>query len=158
MTLHPLKITALCLAVMATLAVAAEPPANDPIVFCVTLSDAEESHAVTSPGIGRGSFSLQRSDLTLSWTIDFKGLSGPIVEANLHGPQRPGANAQAVFALADKPDPASPITGSTRLTEGQLKYLLNSRMYANFTTAKHPAGEIRGQLQRVRPGVTCPTF
>jgi hypothetical protein len=42
------------------------------------------------------------------------------------------------------------------LADGQLKYLLNSRMYVNITTGKYRDGEIRGQLQRMRPGVPCP--
>ncbi|MBM3513406.1 MAG: CHRD domain-containing protein [Alphaproteobacteria bacterium] len=153
-----LFLAALALTLSATAHAADAPASNDPIVLCVSLSDADQSHPVTSDGVGRGVFKLRRGDLTLDWEIAFKNLSGPIVEANIHGPQRPGANAQALFPLAEKAGAASPLKGSIVLTDGQLKYLLNSRMYANVTTARHPAGEIRGQLQRVRPGVICPTF
>lgn len=131
-------------------------PPNDPIVFCVNLSDEDQTSPVYSDGEGRGVLKLRRDDLTLSWDVSFTGLTGAAVAAQMHGPQRPGGNASALFPLSEKPAPTSPIKGSIVLDDARLKYLLNSRMYVNITTAKYPAGEIRGQVQRIRPGATCP--
>ncbi len=155
--LPPIAIVAVVIAVAAgsARADAASAPDN-PIRFCAALSDAEESVPTYSDGRGRGVFTLSRADLTFTWDVAFRGLSGPVVAANAHGPQRPGANASALFPLATASAPASPLKGSIVLSEGQLKYLLNARIYVNLTTAKYPAGEIRGQVQRVLPGTACP--
>lgn len=159
--LPPLAVVALLLATAAP-AADAPPAPEDPIRFCAALSDAEESVPTYSDGRGRGVFTLSRADLTFTWDVAFRGLSGPVVAANAHGPQRPGANASALFPLATGAAPASPLTsplkGSIVLSEGQLKYLLNARIYVNLTTAKYPAGEIRGQVQRVLPGTACPAL
>jgi hypothetical protein len=124
------------------------------IEFCANLSPDEESAPTYSSAVGLGRFTLRRSDLKLSWEISFKDLTGPAVAANIHGPQRPGANAQVLFPLVAGPI-RSPLKGSITLDDGQLEYLLTGRMYANFTTEKYPDGELRAQLQRLRPGVGC---
>jgi hypothetical protein len=125
------------------------------IPFCAKLSPDEESAPTESPAIGLGSFMLRRSDLQLSWEVKFANLSGAAVEAEIHAPQRPGANAPAIFSLASNRQISSPIKGALVLNDGQLQYLLDGRMYVNITTHKYPEGELRAQLLRQRPGTSC---
>jgi hypothetical protein len=137
-------------------AAAAERTAETGIIeFCANLSPDEQSAPTYSNGVGRADFVLQRSDLKFSWKITFSGLTSRPLEANLHAPQRIGSNTGVQFALA-KPPVKSPINGSLVLTGGQVEYLLTGRMYVNITTEKYKDGELRAQIQRIRPGDKCP--
>ena len=132
-------------------------PETGAIPFCVNLSPDEESAPTYGNAVGKGTFSLSRADLTFTWDIGFKDLTSRPLAANMHGPQRPGAIAGVVFALAPKGDAiASPLKGSLVLNDGQLEYLLTERLYVNITTQKYPEGELRGQLKRLHPGEACP--
>jgi hypothetical protein len=42
------------------------------------------------------------------------------------------------------------------LTDAQLEYLLAGRMYVNVRSRRYPAGELRGQIQRVPPPAGAP--
>lgn len=138
---------------------AADRPAETgTISFCANLSPDEESAPTYSDAVGLALFTLQRADLKFSWDITFKNLTTAPVAANMHGPQRPGANAGVVFALVKKGDPIkSPIKGALILDDGQLEYLLTERLYVNITTQKYAEGELRGQLERLLPGAACPS-
>lgn len=125
------------------------------ISFCANLSPDEESAPTYSPAAGIGHFTLRRSTLELSWEVSFRDLTSRLLSAQVHGPQRPGANAQALFPLAKQDSLVSPIRGSIVLDDGQLEYLLTGRMYVNFATEKYPDGELRAQIQRIRPGASC---
>jgi hypothetical protein len=37
------------------------------------------------------------------------------------------------------------------LTDAQVEYLVTGRFYVNIHTVKYPAGELRGQINRVPP-------
>jgi hypothetical protein len=143
-----------------TVCAAAAPPPEaseaGTISFCAALSPDEESAPTYSPATGLGRFTLRRSDLELRWEVVFQNLTSPLLSANVHGPQRPGANAQVLFPLAPPGALASPIRGSLILNDGQLEYLLTGRMYLNFSTRNYPEGELRAQIQRIRPGEVCP--
>src|SRR6185437_10083465 len=132
---------------------AAEPAAEaGTISFCVNLSPDEESAPTYGNAVGKGDFILSRSDLKFTWDIAFKDLTSKPIAANMHGPQRPGANAPAVFPLLQNGAAiTSPLKGSVVLNDGQLEYLLTERLYVNITTQKYPDGELRGQLKRLHP-------
>lgn len=142
-------------------ATAAEPAAKDvketgTISFCANLSPDEESAPTYSNAVGRADFVLQRADLKLTWKVTFKDLSGPATDVALYGPQRPGSNASKQWDLAEKNALKSPISGFKMLNDGQLEYLLTTRLYLNILTDKWPAGELRGQVVRIPPGEQCP--
>jgi hypothetical protein len=98
-----------------------------------------------SPGTGTAEASFDTATKTLSWTITFAGLTGPVIGAHFHGPAEPGKNAGIVLPFKN---PESPISGSSALTEGQTADLLAGKWYANIHTQAHPGGEIRGQMTR----------
>ena len=109
------------------------------IHFGATLAGAGAGH-------GELSAELETTEHTLAYRATYTGLSGPATAAHFHGPAAPGANGPPVVMVAD---PATPIGGSVRLTPAQQADLLAGRWYFNVHTQANPAGEIRGQVQRL---------
>jgi len=83
----------------------------------------------------------------MRWKASWSGLSGPITAVAFYGPAPSGKTAQptaiwpAPFGLTYE--------GRVTLTPRKANDLLASRWYVNISTAAHPEGEIRGQLQQV---------
>ncbi|MBL8631558.1 MAG: CHRD domain-containing protein [Rhodospirillaceae bacterium] len=121
-----------------------------PVKFYADLSAAEQAATTESDGVGRAEFTLDRATVSLSWTVTFKNLTSPATASHVHGPQRVGTNAGVQIDLAPN-GMGLPLKGSAVLTDAQLEYLLSGRMYVNVHTTKYPAGELRGQIQRVPP-------
>ena len=121
-----------------------------PIRFHALLSADEQSAPTTSPGVGCALFVLDRPTLELTWTITYSQLTSTATAAHVHGPQTPGGNAGVLFDLA--PDGmGNPLKGALVLNDGLLAYLLTGRVYVNLHTTQYPAGELRGQVMRLRP-------
>lgn len=140
--LHPVRASA---------QIAAPAPANlhlGPVRFYADLSAGEQTATVASAGSGRAEFSLDRQTLTFSWRVNVDKLTSRALGVSVNGPQRPGTNAGVQIDLAPR-GLATRLQGSAVLTEAQLDYLLAGRMYVNVRTARYPAGELRGQIQRV---------
>jgi hypothetical protein len=79
----------------------------------------------------------------LTWTVQYKDLTGPATAAHIHGPAAPGANAPVVIPATVTP---SPITGGATLTDAQAADLTAGLYYFNIHTAANPGGEMRGQM------------
>ncbi len=124
--------------------------AGPPVRFFADLSADEQAATTLSPGVGRADFSLDRATLRFSWRVTYSKLTSAAIGAGVHGPQRPGTNAGVQIDLAPR-SRNLPLTGSAVLTDAQLEYLLAGRMYVNIRTTRYPAGELRGQIQRVPP-------
>ncbi|MDG2243447.1 MAG: CHRD domain-containing protein [Rhodospirillaceae bacterium] len=121
-----------------------------PIKFRTALSADEQSAPTESPGSGLAEFVLDRPTQRLEWTVTYGKMTSNATGAHIHGPQTPGGNAGVLFDLA--PDGmSSPLTGSVVLNDGELEYLLTGRLYVNIHSTRYPAGELRGQVMRVRP-------
>jgi len=116
------------------------------INFKADLNGASEVPPVTGAGNGSATASLDTATKTLTWTVTYSGLSGPVTAGHIHGPAAPGANAGVLVPF--KPPLESPIKGSATLTDAQISDLEAGRMYINLHTAAHPPGELRGQLVR----------
>jgi hypothetical protein len=101
---------------------------------------------VTSSGKGAATASLDTASKTLTWDVDYSGLSGPVTAAHLHGPADPGANAPVVVPFNGSL--ATPIKGSATLTDAQIQQLEAGKWYVNIHTEANKPGEIRGQLVR----------
>ncbi len=130
------------------------PDENDtsgpPISFYADLSADEQSAVTESPGIGRAEFVLERSTLNLTWKVTFQDTTSPATGVHIHGPQTPGGEAGIVVDLA--PDGMTEIVeGSTVLSEGNMIYLVQDRLYVNLHTTRYPAGELRGHIKKQRP-------
>jgi hypothetical protein len=122
-----------------------------PVRFFADLTPDEQSTTTVSPGSGRAEFSLDRQTLKLSWTIRYSKLTSAAIGAAIHGPQRLGANAVVQIDLGGGSRPPPVLQGAAVLTDAQLEYLLAGRMYVNIRSQRYPAGELRGQIQRVPP-------
>lgn len=117
------------------------------VPFSATLAGASEVPPKTTAGAGTATASLDTATKTLTYDVQYSGLSGPATAAHLHGPAEAGANAGVVVPF---PTPASPIKGTATLTDAQVGDLMAGRWYANVHTAANPAGEIRGQMTRAK--------
>ncbi len=115
------------------------------IQFNATMAGAAEVPAKLSNGKGTATATLDTVTKALTYTVEYSNLSGPATAAHFHGPAEPTANAGVVVPF---PTPASPIKGSTTLSDAQMADLMAGRWYANVHTAANPGGEIRGQMER----------
>lgn len=109
-------------------------------------ADLAPGPGIASQGKGMATASLDTATKTLTWTVDYSGLSGPATAAHIHGPADPGANAGIVVPFTG--NVASPIKGSATLTDEQIAQLEAGKWYVNIHTDANKAGEIRGQLVR----------
>jgi hypothetical protein len=109
-------------------------------------ADLAPGPGIASSGKGSATASLDTNTKTLTWTVDYSGLSGPATAAHIHGPADPGANAGIVVPFSG--NLASPIKGSATLTDAQIAQLEAGKWYVNIHTEANKPGEIRGQLVR----------
>ena len=117
-------------------------PMMAPGDMSATLTAAAEVPPKASSGTGTAKINL--SGNTLTWTVTYSGMTGPVTAGHFHGPALPGANAGVVVPFAGSL--ASPITGSATLTDAQVADLKAGKWYINLHTAANPGGEIRGQV------------
>jgi hypothetical protein len=125
---------------------AAVPAFAENIKLHAMLDGAQQSPPVTTDGKGMADLSFDTGTKTLTWTVDYSGLSGPAAAAHIHGPAAKGANAGV--AIPFEGDLASPIKGEATLTDEQAQQLLDGQMYVNIHTATNKNGEIRGQIEK----------
>lgn len=124
---------------------AAAPAFADEVAYGAQLSGTNESPPNDSPGAGSADMRYDTETHELTWTIEYKDLTGDSIGAHIHGSAPPGTNAGVLIPFQS---PKSPITGSATLTETQAKALEDGKLYVNIHTQKHPGGELRGQLMR----------
>ena len=120
------------------------PATADSVTFKTALKGASEVPPNDSKGTGTVDATLDAAAKTLSWTITYSGLSGDATAAHFHGPADPGKNAPPVVPIKGKL--ASPIKGTSTLSDAQAAELQAGKWYFNVHSAKFPDGEIRGQL------------
>jgi len=105
------------------------------IRYTAALNGASETPPKPSKGAGNASVTLDTDAHTLSWRIDYSGLTGPVTMAHFHGPAEPGVAAGVVVPI---PGPlVSPITGETTLSDVQIGDLRASLWYINLHTAQY---------------------
>jgi hypothetical protein len=91
---------------------------------------------------------------TLSYTVRWNSLTGPVVQAHIHGTAQKGVNA----GILQDWTPSIPKTiagtySGTVLIDGVVfreDELLLGRYYVNIHTAVFPGGEIRGQIENLK--------
>jgi hypothetical protein len=130
--------------------------ASDDIHFGAELTPDEETMVVSSAGAGHADVWLERANLKITWRVTFKGLAKPPISVGMYGPATAGANAGLQLDLGAQ-GLASPVGGSTILSDGQFQYLITSKMFVNVLTRSFPKGELRGQLERTRETPKAPS-
>jgi hypothetical protein len=96
-----------------------------------------------SLGTGTATITLDTDSNTLSWVIDWSGLTGNPTVMHFHGPALPNQNAgvQVPTVVA-----GPPVAGGAVLTDDQENDILAGLWYLNLHTDVFPAGEIRGTV------------
>lgn len=122
-------------------------PIKTVATFTAALSAAQEVPPNGSAGTGMATVTLYPGNW-ITWSVTYRGLTGPAMAAHFHGPAKAGSNAPVVIKLG--PDLDSPITGAAVITDDQLYDLKGGNWYVNIHTAAHPDGEIRGQVTPVK--------
>lgn len=122
---------------------------GEAIPMTAILSGAfERPNAVAGAGRGSGTFRLLGS--TLSFDIQYSGLSGAATAAHIHGPADTESAAGVLINLAPFNGgafgTAGTFSGSIILTPAQKAAVLSGKTYVNVHTAANAAGEIRGQI------------
>jgi hypothetical protein len=114
-----------------------------------TLNGANETPPGNSPATGYAWMRFDAATNTLTWTVEYAGLTGPANGAHFHGPGVRGMNSPVVVPLGTAF--ASPIQGTVVLTPAQATQFLGGRWYLNIHTQRFPNGEIRGQAVAIAP-------
>jgi hypothetical protein len=91
---------------------------------------------------------------TLSYTVRWNSLSGPLTQAHIHGTAPKGVAAGILqdWTTSISKTAAGTYSGSV-LIDGVVfteEDLLLGRYYVNIHTALYPAGEIRGQIENLK--------
>lgn len=111
-----------------------------------TLSGKSEVPPNGSAATGTAELNYDPATRELHWEVTYEGLSGSPVAVHLQGPAAPTKTGTVVVKFESILP--SPVTGYTKLTDAQAVDLLAGRYYLNIRTAKHPSGEIRGQITK----------
>ena len=134
---------------------------------------AGQTGAILSGGTATLDLQLDRNAQTLTYTLEFSGLSTDVLQAHIHfGKRHVGGGVMVFFCsnLGNGPagTPACPAGGGTvtgtvgaagvvgpagqGVTAGDFNAVIEAldshTAYANIHTTKFPAGEIRGQIRR----------
>ena len=122
------------------------PPVRDPqlAAFSTRLDGRNQVPPVHSMGTGTIDAVLDRDTGLFRWQIGYSNLSGPVTAMSIHGPADVGGTAPALISF--NPPFESPWRGELALNATQRAELLAGRWYLNIYTARHPNGELRGQL------------
>src|SRR5262245_6664474 len=118
------------------------------VVLLADLTSQEEVPPIRSAGTGSATAILNPATQELTWSINYRDLSGPAVSAHIHGPSGPGQNAVPQIDIG-KGALESPLRGSAKVTPQEAQQILEGKWYINVHTAQNLGGEIRGQLEPV---------
>ena len=128
---------------MVTTAAAAPPPKQ----FLAVLNAPQETPPLATAGNGAAHLTFEESTKMLCFSINFQNLSSAEILAHIHGPALPGTPAGILFPLP-LGNPKAGCVGP--LDKNQKNALLKNSTYINIHSANFPAGEIRGQILRIK--------
>jgi hypothetical protein len=110
---------------------------------------AERPVPLTNSASGFGSFFLEGS--TLTYRINYTGLSGSPTSAQIYGPAQTGTNGSVLLSLGPiVPGTAGTLAGQLTLNFLEVAYLKLGQVYANIGTASSSSGELRGQIAPIQ--------
>ncbi len=138
-----MKITLLTAAALLALSPAAFAATEN---YTADLKASAEVPAVDSKGSGALTASYDTASKKLTYTVNYKDLSGPATAAHFHGPADAKANAGVVVPVKEV-TPAT-LKGDATLTDAQAADLQAGKWYFNIHTAANKGGEIRGQVTK----------
>ena len=98
-----MRILALIAFSAATVLLAAAPALAEEVKFKAALDGKSETPPTTSAGTGTVTATYHTVAKTLSWTVDYSGLTGPPIMAHFHGPALVGSPAPIMAPLKGAP-------------------------------------------------------
>lgn len=111
----------------------------------VSLSgDFAGENGATNVPTGHVDATLDTVTHKLSYTIDYDGLSGPVVIAHFHGPAQPGVAAGAMKLISGPY--ATGMKNTVTIDAATQSAMMSGMTYVNLHTHAHPNGEARAQL------------
>lgn len=116
------------------------------VTYKAELTGAAQVPPNTTKGTGTLQATYDPASKKLTYTVNYKDLTGPATAAHFHGPADAKTNAGIVVPVA--PPIGNPIKGEATLTDAQAADLAAGRWYFNIHTAANPPGEIRGQVMK----------
>lgn len=132
--------------------------------FNVAYSGANEVPSNGSTATGTISGTYDDATNTISYTINFSGLSDSTTAAHFHGPAIPGVSAGVLYAHDGFPvGVTSGSLGPINLviSDTAEMYLLAGLVYSNIHSEAFPGGEIRAQIFfssiTAPTAITCPS-
>jgi hypothetical protein len=112
----------------------------DTLKFTATL-EPEKAGAAK----GTATLSVDTATKTLNWSIDYSGLSVPPVMAALLSPPADSKGNPGTVLLTLPANPASPVTGTLKLTDAQIAGLKTGQWIVLIGTKQAP--EIGGEIK-----------
>ena len=140
-----LRSSLAALACTAVLAIASTSMAAN-VNLKADLKASSEVPPTDSKGTGSVTATYDTASKKLTYTVNYKDLSGPATAAHFHGPADAKTNAGVVVPVNGAV--TSPIKGEATLTDAQAKDLADGKWYFNVHTAANKGGEIRGQVTK----------
>ena len=126
------------------------PAASAPMTKSLQLSSSQEVPANDSKGTGTADVSYNKETKTLTYKVDYSGLTGEATMAHIHGTAARGANAGVAHDLTPvlKKSASGSFVDSVKVGD-KIKEdsLLSGFYYFNIHTKKNPGGEIRAQIE-----------
>jgi hypothetical protein len=117
----------------------------------VQLSADQEVPPNDSKGSGTADVTYNKDSKMLTYTLSWSGLTGKATMAHIHGTAAKGVNAGVKYDITPKlkKEASGSITDSLNIESNGIKEdsLMSGFYYFNIHTAKHPGGEIRGQIE-----------
>ena len=117
------------------------------------ISGLQEVPQRLTSGNGTMDFVYNRDTRLLSYTVRWNSLTGPVVQAHIHGTAQKGFNAGVLqdWTSSISKTVAGTYTGNVLIDGVVFKEedLFLGRYYVNIHTAQFPGGEIRGQIENL---------
>lgn len=129
---------------------AAAPAPNPVMTKTLQLSSSQEVPANDSKGTGTADISYNKDTKTLTYTVNYSGLTGDATMSHIHGIAPKGANAGVAHDLTPvlKKSASGSFMDSVKVGDKiNEDSLLMGMYYFNIHTKKNPGGEIRGQIE-----------
>ena len=116
------------------------------VMYKADLKATAEVPPTDSKGTGALMATYDPASKKLTYTVNYKDLTGPATAAHFHGPADAKTNAGVVVPVTGAM--ASPLKGEATLTDAQAADLAAGKWYFNIHTAANKGGEIRGQVMK----------
>ncbi|GAB3278601.1 hypothetical protein GCM10027347_53090 [Larkinella harenae] len=122
------------------------PDKKDTVEFEAALAGNWALPGTPSSATGTMTGTYNKPTKELSYTVNYTGITPTAARIHL-APGGPGTNGPGIITLTSTTSPAS---GKSTLTQDQENALMEGRLYVLLTSQQYPAGEIRGNIQRVQ--------